>query len=112
MKKTRQTARRRLERAAKAQDRAPYVLKLYVAGMNERSSEAIENVTATCERHLKGRYDLEVIDIYQQPTLAQGEQIVAVPTLLKKLPWPLRRIIGNLAAEDRLLIGLDLKQKE
>src|SRR5690242_7619831 len=73
-----------------------YLLRLYVAGVTPRSSAAIRNVTTICEEHLKGRYELEIIDLYQQPVLAKGEQIVAAPTLIKKLPEPLRRFIGDL----------------
>jgi circadian clock protein KaiB len=94
-----------------AKDRM-YVLRLYVAGINRRSSVAIRSVKEICEQHLKGHYDLEVIDIYQQPTLAKGEQIIAVPTLIKKLPDPLRRFIGNLADQDKILVGLDLRPKK
>jgi len=89
-----------------------YVLKLYVAGITSRSNQAITNVKQICEDHLKGRYQLEVIDIYQQPTLAKGEQIIAVPTLIKKLPLPLRRFIGSMADTERILFGLDLKPAE
>ena len=89
-----------------------YVLRLYVAGINPRSSTAIRSITALCEEHLKGRYDLEIIDIYQQPYLAKGEQIIAVPTLIKKLPMPLRRFIGDMASKDRILFGLDLKTRQ
>ena len=89
-----------------------YVLRLYVAGINPRSSTAIRNVTAICEENLKDRYELEIIDIYQQPTLAKGEQIIAAPTLIKKLPQPLRRFIGDMANKDRILVGLDLKPKK
>lgn len=88
-----------------------YVLRLYVAGMTQRSSEAIGTIRQICERELKGRYDLEVIDIYQHPELAKDEQIIAVPTLLKKLPFPLRRFIGNLSDKERVLMGLDLRPK-
>ncbi len=101
-----------LERAAKARRSERFVLRLYVAGINPRSSEAIRSITDICEQHLKDRYDLEVVDIYQQPTLARGEQIIAAPTLIKKLPEPLRRFIGNLADKERLLVGLDLKPKK
>ena len=90
----------------------PYVLKLYVAGINPRSSAAIRSITGICEEHLKGRCELEIIDIYQQPTLAKGEQIIAAPTLIKKLPEPLRRFIGNLADQERILVGLDLRPKK
>jgi circadian clock protein KaiB len=89
-----------------------FVLRLYVAGINPRSSAAIRNVTTICEEHLKDRYELEIIDIYQQPTLAKGEQIIAAPTLIKKLPEPLRRFIGDLANTERILVGLDLKPKK
>jgi circadian clock protein KaiB len=79
-----------------------------VTGMTSRSMRAIETVRAICEQHLQGRYDLEVIDIYQQPTLARGEQILAAPTLIKKLPLPLRRVIGDMSSTERVLLGLDL----
>ena len=95
---------------AKAKDQR-YVLKLYVAGINRRSSDAIRAITDACEENLKGRYSLEVIDIYQQPTLAKGEQIIAVPTLVKKLPLPLRRMIGDMADKEKLLLGLDLRER-
>ena len=89
-----------------------YRLRLYVAGMTPRSARAIANIKQICEEHLKGRYGLQVIDIYQQPVLAKGEQIVAVPTLIKKLPLPLQRIIGDLSDRERVLIGLDLRPKQ
>jgi circadian clock protein KaiB len=87
-----------------------YVLRLYVTGMTPRSIRAVENVRAICEEHLLGRYDLEVIDIYQQPALAEGEQIIATPTLIKKLPLPLRKVIGDMSSTDRVLVGLDLQR--
>ena len=87
-----------------------YVLRLYVTGMTPRSVRAVENVRAICREHLEGRYDLEVIDIYQQPTLARGEQILAAPTLIKKLPLPLRRVIGDMSSTEQVLLGLDLKR--
>ena len=77
-----------------------------------RSTQSIVNIKKICEEHLKGRYELEVIDIYQQPVLAKREQIIAVPTLIKKLPLPLRKFIGNLTDVERILVGLDLKPKE
>ncbi|HEX9660468.1 MAG TPA: circadian clock KaiB family protein, partial [Rhodothermales bacterium] len=70
----------------------------------------MENLRKICEEHLQGRYDLEVIDIYQQPALAKGEQIIAAPTLIKKLPLPLRRVIGDLSNMERVLLGLDLRR--
>ncbi len=85
-----------------------YILKLYIAGLSPRSERAITNIKKICETHLKGRYELQVIDLYQYPKLAKGEQIVAVPTLVKKLPLPLRKIIGDMSDEDKVLVGLDL----
>jgi circadian clock protein KaiB len=87
-----------------------YVLRLYVAGLAPRSAEVIERVREICEEHLKGGYELEVIDIYQLPALAQGEQIVATPTLIRVLPAPLRRYIGGLSKE-KIVFGLDLRGK-
>jgi circadian clock protein KaiB len=101
------------KKAAKAARKPEkYVLRLYVAGINVRSSAAIRNVTALCEEHLKDRYDLEIIDIYKQATLAKGEQIIAAPTLIKKIPQPLRRFIGDMADKERILVGLDLQPKK
>jgi circadian clock protein KaiB len=85
-----------------------YVLRLYVTGMTARSSRAVNNLRTICDEYLEGRYDLEVIDIYQQPALTRGEQIVAAPTLIKKLPLPMRRIIGDMSNRDGVLLGLDL----
>jgi circadian clock protein KaiB len=85
-----------------------YILRLYVAGMTSRSARAVENVRAFCEKHLEGRYELQVIDVYQQPALAKSEQLIAAPTLIKKLPLPLRRLIGDMSNEERVLVGLDL----
>jgi circadian clock protein KaiB len=87
-----------------------YVLRLYVTGMTSRSTRAVENVRRVCEEHLKGRYDLVVVDIYQQPELAKAEQIVAAPTLIKKLPMPVRRVIGDLSSTDKVLLGLDIQR--
>jgi len=86
-----------------------YTLRLYVAGLTPRSQEAIRNVTLICEERLAGRYDLEVIDVYQHPILAKGEQIIATPTLIKKNPLPLRKIIGNMSDKAKLLAGLGLR---
>ncbi len=88
-----------------------YLLRLYVAGLMPKSTLAIANIKKICDEHLLGRYELEVIDLYQQPQLAQGDQIVAVPTLIKKLPPPLRRIIGDMSNTERVLVGLDLRKK-
>jgi circadian clock protein KaiB len=88
-----------------------YVLRLFVTGTTARSARAIANLRRVCEQHLRGTYDLEVVDIYQQPSSAKEYQIVAAPTLVKMLPLPLRRIIGDLANEERVLAGLDLSPK-
>lgn len=88
-----------------------YVLRLYVTGMTPRSTEAFAAIKAICEERLQGRYDLEVIDIYQHPQLAINEQIIAVPTLVKQLPAPLRRLVGDLSDVERVLLGLDLRRK-
>jgi circadian clock protein KaiB len=85
-----------------------YILKLYVTGLTNRSARAIENLQTFCEKHLAGRYELQVIDVYQQPELTRTEQIVAIPTLIKKLPLPLRRLIGDMSDEERVLVGLDI----
>jgi circadian clock protein KaiB len=90
-------------------DMPRYVLRLYVTGMTPRSSRAIANAKAICEEHLEGRYDLRIIDVYQQPVRTRGDQIVAVPTLIKQLPLPVRRIVGDLADTRRALLALDLK---
>ncbi|RJR33690.1 MAG: thiol-disulfide isomerase [Desulfobacteraceae bacterium] len=88
------------------------VLRLYVTGTTPRSIRAIENIRKICEENLPDNYDLEVIDVYQQPSLLKGEQIVAVPTLIRKLPLPIRRFIGDLSDSEKVLLGLDLKSKK
>ena len=85
-----------------------YILRLYITGMTTRSARTIENLRTFCAKHLAGRYELQIIDVYQQPELARSEQIVAVPTLIKKLPLPLRRLIGDMSDEERVLVGLDI----
>jgi circadian clock protein KaiB len=96
------------EQAVQAIAAERYVLRLYVTGMTPRSARAVRNLQAICDQHLAGQYDLEVIDIYQQPILTKGEQIIAAPTLIKKLPLPMRRIIGDMSNHERVLLGLDL----
>ena len=89
-----------------------YVLRLYVSGSTSKSALAVENIKRICEQHLKSRYDLEVVDIYQQPSLARDDQIVAVPTLIKRSPLPLRRLIGDLSDLKKVIFGLDLRMPE
>jgi len=98
------------EAAAADPANAHYLLKLYITGTTPTSTRAIVNIRKICEEHLHGRYDLEVIDISQHPTLAEGEQIIAAPTLIKKLPLPLRRFIGDMSQTERILLGLDLRK--
>ncbi len=85
-----------------------YLLRLFVSGTTPRSAQAIRNIRALCEEKLQGRYILEIIDIYQHPELVKPEQIVVAPTLVKKLPLPFRKIIGDLSDKERVLVGLDL----
>ncbi len=101
-----ETARARLEKTGTSET---YVLKLFVSGSTPRSVIAIENIRRICEEHLKGRYELQVVDVYQQPGLARSEQIIAAPTLIKQLPVPLRRFVGDLSDEETVLVGLGLE---
>ena len=89
-----------------------YVLRLYINGSTLKSTLAVKNIKQVCEQHLDGRYNLEIIDICQHANLARDEQIVAVPTLIKRLPLPLRRLIGDLSDQNKVLFGLDLKIRE
>jgi circadian clock protein KaiB len=99
------------DKALRSDDRSTYMLKLYVTGTTPRSMRAIDNIKKICEEHLKGRYRLEVIDIYQQPELAAKEQLVVAPTLIRKLPLPLRTFIGDLSETEKILVGLDLRPR-
>jgi circadian clock protein KaiB len=85
-----------------------YVLKLYVTGITPRSLRAIQNIRALCEENLKGRYELEVVDVYQCPEQVRADQIIVTPTLIKRLPEPVRRLLGDLSNEERVLLGLDM----
>jgi circadian clock protein KaiB len=104
------SATKTYELALSAPSKTKHILRLYIAGNTARSAQAIMNIRKVCEEHLKGQYQLQVIDIYQQPSLAKGEQIIATPTLIKYLPLPLRRVIGDLSKIERILVGLDLVQ--
>lgn len=112
------TTREETPCTAPAQTPAPgevgekYILRLYITGMTNRAARTIANLQTFCEKHLAGRYELQVIDVYQQPELARTEQIVAVPTLIKKLPLPLRRLIGDMSDEERVLVGLDILPRQ
>lgn len=100
------------ERLAEAAAREPYLLRLFVSGMTPRSRAALERIRAVCEEHLAGRYELEVIDIYQQPDLAREHQIVVTPTLVKVSPAPLRRLVGDLLETEHVLRGLNIVRRD
>ena len=96
---------------ATRQKKPKYVLRLYVTGTTGKSVRAIQNVRRICDEHLRGLYDLEVVDIYKNLPLARGDQIIAAPTLIKRLPVPLRRLIGDMSDEQRVLVGLDIRPR-
>lgn len=102
------SATRAFEKALTARSRGKYVLRLYVAGASDRSRQAILRARELCEGELQGQFELEVIDVYQQPILARNGQIVATPTLVKEFPPPVRRLIGSLADTAGLFVGLDV----
>jgi circadian clock protein KaiB len=93
-------------------DKNYWELRLYVAGQTPKSVAALANLKKYCEQHLLGRYKLEVIDLLQHPQLAEGDQILAIPTLVRKVPVPIRKIIGDLSNEERVLVGLDIRPIE
>lgn len=100
------------ERLLREKNSARYVLRLYIAGNSARSQVAVDNVRKICDEHLKGRFDLEVIDIYQDNTMIPDDLVLAAPTLIRQLPLPLRRIIGDMTNKDRVLVGLDLVPRQ
>lgn len=101
-------ATEKFEKALESMSKEKYVLRLYIAGMSPRSTEAIENIKRICDKYLPGRYQLEVIDVYQQPIFAKEGQIIAAPTLVKELPPPLRKLVGSMSNIERVLVGMDL----
>jgi circadian clock protein KaiB len=100
------------EQAVQSSTDTHYILRLYIVGMTPRSRSAIENIKRICEEYCRGGYDLEVVDIFQQPERAHEAQILAAPTLIKRLPLPLRKLIGDMSDKERVLVGLDLQVKE
>ena len=86
-----------------------YELRLYVAGKTSKSVIALENLKKICEEHLQGKYSIEVVDLLERPQLAEGDQILAIPTLVKKVPEPVRKIIGDLSNVEKVLVGLDIR---
>ena len=107
MKARRSTAKK----ATRRRKPGEWILRLYVAGRSGRSAAALTNLEAVCEQHLSGRYRIEVVDLVKQPQLARGDQIVALPTLVRRLPPPMKKIIGDLSDQERLLVGLELKPR-
>lgn len=107
--KPRENVTAEYEAAVREAQTARYVLRLYVTGLTPRSIAAIDATKKTCDEFLTGRYELEVIDLTKHPALAEGEQIIAAPTLIKELPVPLRRLVGDLTDRERVLLGLDLR---
>ena len=101
-----------LEAVIRERNNARYVLRLFVSGLTPRSQRAIDNLKGICEEHLQGRYDLEVVDIFQQPEFAKAEQIIAAPTLVKELPPPLRKFIGDMSQTQKILVGLEIRPEK
>lgn len=104
VRKSRASKRKKLKPAIQK-----YLLRLYVTGQTPRSLRSVENLKGLCEKYLKGRFELEIIDIYQQPALAAEGQIIAAPTVIKLMPLPLRRLVGDFSDQKRVTLGLDLK---
>jgi circadian clock protein KaiB len=109
MQKKQNKVARAFKKAATDRSKLFYVLRLFVVGMSPKSQDAIANVRGLCEKYLKGRHSLEVIDIHQHPLAASENQIIAVPTLIKKLPLPPRKFVGDMTNLDKMLAGLDLR---
>jgi circadian clock protein KaiB len=91
---------------------ARYALRLYITGQTPRSRQSVENLRALCDKYIPGQFDLEVVDIYQQPAMAAAGQIIAAPTLIKSMPLPLRRLVGDFSDQNRVILGLDIKLDE
>jgi circadian clock protein KaiB len=112
MTKSKPGIKKRLEAGLKRRRPGKYVLHLYVAGLSPRSQKAIANIRNLCAAHLHDRYELAIHDIYQNPIIARNGQILAAPTLVKELPLPLRKFVGDMSNTEKLLVGLDLRSKE
>ncbi len=111
-RKKRHDATQAFEKAVRKDDEKIYRLKLYVTGSTPRSILAVQNIKRICEERLRGRYELEVVDLYQHPEAAVEDQLVVAPTLIKKLPPPLRTFIGDLSQTEKILVGLDLDRND
>jgi circadian clock protein KaiB len=109
--KTKNTAAKRVRKRA-PKKAARYALRLYITGQTPRSRQSVENLRALCNKYIPGQFDLEVVDIYQQPAMAAAGQIIAAPTLIKSMPLPLRRLVGDFSDQSRVILGLDIKLDE
>jgi circadian clock protein KaiB len=109
--KTKPAAKRTRSRAAKKPS-ARYLLRLYITGQTPRSRQSVENLRTLCDKYIPNQFDLEVVDIYQQPAMAAEGQIIAAPTLIKSMPLPLRRLVGDFSDQTRVILGLDIKPNE
>ena len=109
MDETDENTEARMDASEYSQDDRVYILRLYVAGQTKKSLTAFANLKKICEEHLKGKYRIEVIDLLEHPQLAKGDQILAIPTLVRRLPPPIKKIIGDLSNTERVLVGLDLR---
>lgn len=98
--------------ADKGKSQKEYMLRIYVAGETDKSKRAIQKLREICEEHLKGKYDIEVVDLMKNPQLAAGDQILAIPTVVRKLPPPVKKLIGDLSATEKVLVGLDIRPKK
>lgn len=107
-----ETGKHKISRDSTVAGKEKYILRLYISGTKQKSAKAIDNLRQVCEEHLAGRYDLEIIDIKEQPELAKDAQIVAVPALIKQLPAPLRKLIGDMSDKEKVLLGMDLRPRK
>jgi circadian clock protein KaiB len=112
MKKIKNSIEKQLKGSIKKRKLKKYILHLYIAGLSPRSQKAIDNIKKICEKYLKGRYELVIQDIYQSPIIAVDNQILAIPTLVKELPLPLRKFVGDMSNLKKILVGLDIQSKE
>jgi circadian clock protein KaiB len=110
MKNNKEAKRHSSKKTCKNTDEEIWILKLYVAGQTPKCIKAFANLDSICDEHLAGKYRIEIIDLLENPLLAEGDQILAIPTLVRKLPTPVKKIIGDLADTERVLVGLDLKR--
>ena len=112
VKKTAKKSSKKKSEDTQEKPKKKWWLRLYVAGQTPRSLTAFQNLKKICDEHLKGEYDIEVIDLLKNPQLAKGDQIIAIPTLVRNLPAPVKKIIGDLSNVDRVLVGLDVKERK